>query len=884
MPTLLPTKFYLPPTPAGFVARPQLLEKMDQALTHCLTLVSAQAGAGKTTLVSAWAQAIRKKGPSVGWLSLDEADNAPDRFLEYLAACLDEGGAAIDWNIQQTEAVPLSPPDHLLAGLIQAAVKLKQDTVIILDDYHLIQNPEIHAALGYLLDHLPARLHLVLSTRSDPPLKLAQLRANGRLAEVRMQELRFLTPEAAAFFKKTVPVRLTDADVQVLNSRTEGWIAGLQMAAIALRGREEYSAFIAAFAGSHRFVFDYLLEEILNRQLPEVRLFLLKTCVLQRLSAGLCDAVAETGGSARAMLDRLERDNLFLVALDDERGWYRYHHLFSDLLRLILEQTHPGLSAELHRRACSWYEAQGMILDALQHALEAGDVHLAARLFAANMFVLFEHTAVEVTLQKLEALSLNTLQEAPWLGIARAYLTPAGQLQKSEQILDAVEQNLAGITDPGEHRRLQGHLAAARVYIYNNQEDIAKTVRYAQLADDLLPADERAIRAVILALWGDCLSRNQHDPSAMPILERALALAQQAEKPHAALIAAAALALGHLNAGRFHQAQRVCRQALVLAEDYQNRTQQELSAAAMNYALMARICLEWNDLEQALHFGYQGVALGERWRQFDAELLCLQYLGQALMFSGHYSQADQILQRSLRVARGISPWVWRFSAAFALDCLLDCETPNQADLQAYLRLVRESGAEIPPALKARLLLKEDQPFEALAVLEAALAGVGEQQTRLLIRLHVLRAAALLACGDQPAALDVLESALEQAEPEERVMTFVSEGKLVEKLLREALKKTQYVAFARRLLTAFEDRHRSQLNPTPDGLIDPLSERELEVLKYLDSFLSAPEIAERMVVSTNTVRTHIKNIYIKLGVHGRTEAVQQGRELGLIQLP
>ncbi len=430
---ILPTKFYIPPTPTGFVVRPQLLEKLDEALTHRLTLVSAPAGAGKTTLVSAWVQSARKKKAAIGWLSLDEADNTPARFLEYLVACLEEGGAELDLAGYLPENGEQAQGENVPAGILRALVNLRQELILILDDYHLIRNQEIHAALGYILEHLPPRLHLVILTRSDPPLELARLRVSGQLLEVRMEHLRFSAQEAAAFLKMTAGVQLAESDISALNARAEGWVAGLQMAAISLRGRDDAAAFVAAFAGSHRFVFDYLLEQVLNRQTADVQAFLLKTAILDRLCAPLCDAVCGGGSASRELLDALERANLFLVPLDDERGWYRYHHLFSDLLKLMLEKTYPGQTVELHRRASRWFEAQRLLPEALRHALAAGDMELVARMVSTNVLALVEHTELMPILLQMETVPREKRESSlPWLEVAHAWgLAYTGQMERA---------------------------------------------------------------------------------------------------------------------------------------------------------------------------------------------------------------------------------------------------------------------------------------------------------------------------------------------------------------------------------------------------------------------------------------------------------------------
>jgi len=872
---LLPTKFYPPPAPGGFVARPQLLEKLDEALTRRLTLVSAPAGAGKTVLVSAWAQAKRQRGQAAfGWLSLDEADNAPGRFWEYLAACLDEGGARLDAGSSLLENGETSSGAQVPAGLVQGWLNLKGELILILDDYHLIQNKEIHAALGNLLEHTPPRLHLVLLTRSDPPLELARLRVREQLAEIRMEQLRFSAQEAAVFVQKSAGVALSEAEAVALNARAEGWVAGLQMAAISLRGRSDAGAFVAAFAGSHRFVFDYLLEQVLNRQTPEIRAFLLKTSLLERFCAPLCAAVTGTE-TARQFLDTLERDNLFLVPLDDERRWYRYHHLFADLLKMMLERSEAGLAAELHRRASAWHEAQGLIPEAINHALAAGEAERAARLVSANVLALLECDDAVPILQKIEAFPAAELEAHPWLAIAHAWLS-VGQIDKSLRLLAASEKKL-----PHPEPRLAGHFAAARANLYNAEGNLEETVRQAQLADQWLPEDERAVRALVLGTWGDILSRDQHDPAAMPILERALGLAQQAGEIQAALNAGAALVLAHFGAGRVRAAEQICRDLLEMVEAHQRRGQPTPRSAAFCYTLLGRIHLEKGESEAAIHWGRKSLALCERRPAVEADSLVLEYLALALVFHGEVEQGERLFQRSERAARQVSDWWWQMAMTLALDSYLDGDAFESLRVQAQLRVVRERGAEIPPQTQARLLVKEQRLPEALALVTATLAELDGQPSSIIVRLLIQRALAFQSLGDEKAALAALKRALEQAAPEMRVFPFAREGEALETLLRRALAKGICPEFTRQLLTVCEARRQIQPVPAAETLIEPLSERELEILALLDGPLSNPEMAAKLFVSANTVRTHVKSIYNKLGVHGRSGAVRRAQELGLL---
>lgn len=886
MTALLLTKFYIPPLPVEFVARPQLLAILDQALAQRLVLVSAPAGAGKTTSVAAWMHSRRKGEAIASWLSLDDNDNDPQRFLNYLEGCLEECGLALDAAGYATALAPQARLERLLGDLVRDRNEHQPKIILVLDDFHCIHNPDVHRLMEYLIAQMPPWLHLVVLTRSDPPWELARLRASGQVVELRMQQLRFSTQEAGAFLCALVGPHLADSEIAALNERTEGWIAGLKMASISLRGREDASAFVASFAGSHRHIFDYLLEQVLDRQPPEVRTFLLKTSLLERFSAPLCDAILESGGEAHLILAQLERENLFLIPMDEERSWFRYHQLFADLLQLVLEQTYPGMRLQLHRRASQWYEAQGLLLDALQHALAAGDMELAAHVISRNVLLLVEQDDVRSALLKVAAASgSNTSNHSPWLDIAQAWVLVAERADISNPFLDGVETRIAKMPDKGERQRLLGQLAAVRAFVYSTHGDKTNTVIQAERALAHLSPEECSVRALTLVTWGDVLSVDGPDPAAIPILEQAWEMARQAEKPQIAMMAATALASAHLGVGRLHQAEHVCSAALAIAEAYQARTLATLSATSGVYALQARIASEWGENERAVHLARKGLLLSERWGQADTEVLCLAYLGRALvMANAPWEQAGQVFQRARAAARCISPWELQMAETMTLEALLDVDPPNQAEIRLQLRCVQDSGAHCPAPLHARVLLHQGaSPKDVLAVLDPALAALSGQPSFDLVRLLVLRSLALQAAGDDRQALAFIRRALELAELENRVATFVREGARLEKLLHQAIVHSTYPEFARTLLAAFETRRKPKMEMVNSSqvFIDPLSQRELEVLQYLSTYLSTPEIAERLVVSANTVRTHIKNIYNKLGVHGRSAAVQQAKELGLL---
>jgi len=881
---LLPTKFYLPPLPGGFVARPQLLQILDEAVKHRLTLVSAPAGAGKTTLVSAWAQSARKKGVAFGWLSLDEADNDPGRFMECLVACLEEWGIILETSMRYPKGGEQIQPENIPADFIRGLTNLKRDTTIIVDDYHLIQNREVHAILEYLLEHASLLFHLMLLTRSDPPFELARLRVSGQLVELRIEQLRFSMREAGAFLRKAAGVQLTETDIAVLNERTEGWVAGLQMAAISLRGREDASAFVAAFAGSHRFVLDYLLEQVLNRQSSEVQEFLLKTSILERLSAPLCDAVIESSGMARGLLDTLERANLFLIPLDDERGWYRYHHLFADLLENVLEQSHPDLLVGLHRRACRWHEAQGMLPEALHHALEAGDNELVARMVSANMLAIVEHAELAPILLHMDAVPRAERITLPWLGVAYAWgLAYAGQNERAGLELSLAEKQADKLVSE-ERSRLLGHIAAVRAYLAWSNGDQPEAVIYAEQAAHLLPAEEIAVRALNLTTLGNAMTQYAADTHAVEVLEQAMLLARQGGQSHVFMLAAGAMAFACKILGQFHRAYEVCEDAIEVAGAYQRSNRRELTAAASIYAFLSRVLSEWGELEKAIRVARKGLALSELWGQADTIMVCLLYLAQALALAGEAESSQQVLQRARKIAQKISPWHMINVDLAELDTCLDGGTSNASEVYQEAIRKQNAGYKFPDFLAARLLLRQNRANDVLILLERALPEAQQHPSYENVRLYTFQALAHFQKKDFPHALVSLDQALDLAEPENRLATFVREGDKMEKLLQLAQANSMHPEFIQCLLAVFEIRRKYKAEPAPgiEQLIEPLSARELEILNYLNGYLSSMEIAEQLVVSVNTVRTHMKNIYGKLGVHGRSAAVRRAKELGLVK--
>jgi len=883
---LLSTKLTIPPLRSRLVVRPRLIQKLNQAVECGLTLVSAPAGYGKTTLLSAWLDQLRYESAC---LTLDDGDNDPARFLAYLAAALrplDPLSGEIIENAIHSK--PFPEAEIILTPLINQLAQIKRPFCLVLDDFHAIQNPEVQQLVNFLLEHRSKTLHLVIATRADPPLPLAKLRASSELQELRLADLRFTFQETADFLTRTMGLKISSEDIARITTRAEGWIAGLQIAALSMQHEDDVSDFITTFTGTHDNIFNYLLEEILGRQSPEIHRFLLFTSILDRLTAPLCDALLKeeestTTRSSSVILEELKRLNLFIESLDYERHWYRYHPLFSDLLKPLLKQSYPGRTVELHRRACRWYEAQELMPEALQHAISSGDMQLVAQIISSNVLVLVENDELTPTLQKIDSLPQNEMTALPWLGIARAWVLGVEHVEKSRQILNAVEKSTEKVVDSFEHRRLNGHLAAARAFVFCAQGDTPNTITHARLANDFLPMDEIAVRAMNLTRWGDILVDKQNDLSGMPILEQALVLALQAKKPHVAMIAYAALASANHHAGRLRELHRVCLEALTIAEDYQRRSQRQLSATAEIYSLLARVLAEWGEDERAIQFARTGLMLSERWGEISVESLCLSYLGRILVSRNDWMQAHQVFQRADSAAQKISPYFWQAIKIYALDSLLDGEELDRLEITRQIQILQESGARFPGLLTARLALRNKQPNQALLALDQALADLKGQPSYDIVRIFSLRALAYQAKGDEKQALVSLQHALELAEPENRVASFVREGTAMERLLRQAQAKSITPTFIQQLLTAFEShrRHRPASTPGNDALVEPLSKRELDVLKLLAQGYSDKKIAETLVISLETVYKHNKNIYGKLNVHSRMEAIVHARQLGLL---
>ncbi len=890
---LLQTKLYIPHSQPNLISRPRLIKHLEDGLSRKLTLVSSPAGFGKTTLLSEW---IHKCGQPVAWITLDQGDNDPSRFLKYfITAALQKNEAEIGEEIfsaLQSSQPPKS--DILLTGLLNEITEMTQPIVIVLDDYHVITEPTIQEMLTFILENQPPQMHLVISSRADPPWPLARLRVRGELAEIRTRDLRFTTDEAATFLNNVMGLKLSPQEVASLEGLTEGWIAGLQMAALSMRGRKDVSGFIESFSGTHRFILDYLVEEVLDQQSLTIQEFLLKTSILESLSGPLCDAVADREDS-QIILTQLEQANLFLIPLDDERCWYRYHHLFADLLRIRLEHTQPEHTPTLHRRASEWFEQNGLIAEAVNHSLVANDFERVVRLFAGNTLAMIYHGESRTLVSWLEALPDEVVRSQPWFSIAHAWtLAYAGEFDVIETLLKETEKVLVGfdelVLSEVEYQRIIGHIAIIRSYIAARRGDSSRAAKQACKALQHLPADDLMERGYILTLLGAVLRTSGDFNAATEASTKAIAISQATGDSQLSAVVLCDQAALHYSQGQLHKAAAICRDAEQISDKYAGQSGRPLPVMGYAYIRLSAVLREWNDLETATGYAREGLELCKQWGQADFLVYSYIEVAKVLQAIGDMDGALDAIQTGKRIASNVSPWPGFHVATQQARLWL-----VKGKLEDVTRWVQVSGLRNDDSLSfqylfryivlARVLIAQGV-FDEAAGLLSRLLEVAETARAMgcMIEILILQALALQAQGKIDQALTSLERALVFAEPEGYVRTFIDEGSSMGKLLQQTTAPGVAVGYVGKLLTALkkETKSKRQLGEGfSASIVEPLSERELEVLRLLQTHLSSTGIAEELTISANTVRTHIKNIYSKLNVHNRQDALQRAQELELI---
>jgi LuxR family maltose regulon positive regulatory protein len=953
--SLLMTKLFPPPARPNLVARPHLIRRLQVGFQAKLTLIAAPPGFGKTTLLAqglgggvAWAnsQSSTPNSYLVAWVSLDSADTDPVRFWSHVIAALDRLSPGVSAPALAALQSPQPPPMIvLLTDLLNALSALPGSALLVLDDYHVITTQPIHDALVFLLDHLPSQLHLVIASRTDPPLPLALLRARGELTELRAADLRFSVDEATIFLTQVMALPLSSPDVATLEGRTEGWIAGLQLAALAMRNHTDLAGFITAFAGSNRFVVDYLAAEVLDRLPAELQRFVLDTAILDRMCGPLCDYVTEieneklkinVDGSQKSqfILEELERMNLFLVPLDDARQWYRYHHLFAEVARGRLYSSTSGATvATLHRRASAWYEQAGFVAEAVQHALAAEDWERAADLIEQSGYVGIVRGQIRTVLSWLKGLPDALIRTRPWLCILHAFtLLFTNDQTAAAARLQAAEQRIQAAHAPNQDRTMLGHLFTLRGAIFHFSGDLPGCVTYAQQALELLPETETLSRPLALVLAAHAY---RVGGDVTPAAEHLAAAVAEPVRAAGSLLAylGALLNLAELQVaqGRLHQAAASFRQSAQVALG--SGGLHMLVGSPAYYFGMGDLLREWNDLDAAERHVKEGMDLVRGALAVHADVAALGYITQAQLLQARGDGASAIatleafadLARQRNFAVAVATHAAAAQARIALrqgdlataagwadgyaESRLEKEalttTSRQSMLNAQFSLLTFSPmylCEFEDLTLVRMMIAlgqndPDSPHirDALGMLELLLqAAEAGKRTSSVIEICILQAHALQACGAREQALAALRRALTLAASEGYVRVFVDEGSPMAELLRDAHACGIAPSYIERLLAAFptaegrglrtesaEPNH-SVLNPQSSALIEPLTGRELEVLRLIADGASNRVIAEQLVITVGTVKRHINNLFDKLGVRSRTQAIRAARVLRLLE--
>lgn len=914
--TILATKLFIPPPRSKIVLRSRLIERLNEGLfaSRKLTLISAPAGFGKTTLISEW---LAGCGSPAAWLSLDEGDNDPVRFLAYLVAALQtiapEVGKGVLAFLQSAQPPPI---ESILTTLINDFTAISDSVSLVLDDYHVIESQPVDQALAFLADHLPPQMLLVIASREDPNLPLARLRARGQLTELRAADLRFTPVEAAEFLNRVMGLNLSDGDVAALEARTEGWIAGLQLAALSMKGREDIASFIQTFTGSHRFVLDYLVEEVLQRQPEPVRSFLLQTAILDRFCAPLCNAVTERE-DGKEMLDSLDRSNLFIVPLDDQRQWYRYHHLFAEVLQTHLVEAQPDRAAVLHGRASAWYERNDLRSDAVRHALVAKDFERAAGLIelawpAAELGSIQQAT----WLGWVKTLPDEVVRARPVLNVGYAYaLLGSGDLEAAEARMNDAERWLEPadrmkaqlatplvemvVADQKQFISLPETIAVSRAYIAQALGNIPDTIRYASRVLDLPEADPFRHSQASMLLGMTRWASGDLEAADRVFADYTVRLRKAGNLPDA-ISTTVVLADIRLALGRLHEAINTLEQLLQFVMDQGEPI--PIDTGDLHREL-SMLLLEQGNVEAASQHLQKSQELGEKTRlPVSRYRLCIDQ-ARLKTAQGDLEGALALLDEAQRLyIRTPLPDFFPISAMKARIWLA------QGKLMKALEWVRRQGLspddelcylhEFEHITLVRVLIAQYQRDRKDGVIRTALrllerllqsaeAGgrMGSVNEILVLQALAHQAIASQEHSSLTPALAPLERALILAEPQGYVRLFAEAGQPMAELLARAEKNRS--SFLTKQDVGPHSFHvlspliEPEVRPAKDMLVEPLSERELEVLKLLRTELSGPEIARRLTVSLSTVRTHTQKIYAKLGVNNRLAAIRRAEELDLL---
>jgi LuxR family maltose regulon positive regulatory protein len=873
---VLETKLYIPKWPAGLVTRPRLIDRIRGGAGRKLTVVSAPAGSGKTTLLAEWLAQRSTEDGAAAWVSLDSSDNEPALFWTVVLRALQSIEPDIGKQALTALQAEPTPTVAVLTALLNELAALDRDVVLILDDYHVIETPAIHTSLAFLLDHLPPRMHVILASRAEPVLPLARMRARGEVSELRAADLRFTADEATAFLNRVMALDLAPADVTALEQRTEGWIAGLKLAALSMQNHDDVHAFIRSFSGDNRYIADYLIEEVLQSQPERTRRFLVATSILERLNSSLCDAVAGEPGS-QGLLESLEKSNLFVIALDDRRAWYRYHHLFAEVLQAHAQREDAARVRELHRRASAWYEQNGATADAVMHAQRAHDLERVAELLEQHWPAKDRSYESKRWLERVKSLPPAVVQARPALSMGYAWaLLNAGELEPAELQLRALEASL----DDQRFPALARELITARVYLSQSRGDFAGSADHARRALALAPEGDHAARATASALLALAQWANGDLDAAHDTFAAALASMRAAGAELDAI--RGEFVLGDLRAmqGRLREAVRTYEAGLALAAAHSNAETDEL------YLGLSEVRRERGELSEAERLlqeieekGARAAHMSNRHRWCKSMARVAEAHGDLERALALLTEADATVRRDpLPVVRPVAAMKARIRIAQGDVASAERWANEEAVLEdeplSFLR-------EYEHITLARLLIAQHSMERANSLLEriATHARTGGR-TGSVIEALALQALLQHEQGNTVPALDAIAQALELAEPEGFVRLFVDEGTPMRDLLRQATARGIAGAYTRNVLNAFGGAL-EPAQPTDGGSSQLLTSREHEILRLLAAGMRNQEIAEQLFISPATVKRHIANVYNKLNASHRTEALRRAVDLKLL---
>jgi LuxR family maltose regulon positive regulatory protein len=889
---ILSTKLYFPSTQPIWVKRNRLIDKLNNCFNARLTVVSAPAGFGKTTLLSEW---IEQSEYPVGWVSLDQGDNDPKRFHAYIIAALQQIQPGFGSNTETIIKSPQQvPPENIVTALINEIGESLKKSVLILDDYHLIDSPLIHQSLSFFIEHLPDNLHLIIAGRHDPPIPLSKLRTRKQLYEIREADLRFTTDETVNFFNVTMNLDLTKDEVETLEERTEGWIASLQLAGIAMQGRNNIHDFIKSFKGSHSYIVDYLTEEVINHLDLNLQEFLLYTSILTRFNSSLCDAVIAGLGS-QDIIDYLNKAKLFIVPLDENRKWFRYHHLFSDLLRYRLEQLFPDIIPNLHKRASKWFKENNFTEDAINHSLAAGDKEGAANLIESSSISALVNAELTTLRNWAQKIPQEILNNRAYILICLAWVHNIyGEFEKTEPLLTKVEFILNGEAkryDEKSRRDLSAHVALLRSYSYspyytNNPSDVEAQRKLILEAKKFLNADNTIMQSTLELLLGWTFAFTGNWKEAKESFMNAFVFGEMSNNHIVALNGVFNYVDILLVEGKLQQAHNLIRESI---DKYETRYGKRFLSLGYVYLIMSRILYELNDLDTSDYYASECLRLSKlmgNWTMFFHAITMLQYIKQT---KGDISSVRQLIKEddeALNV-QNLSHFRELVIETQRVKVLL-AQKNFKAVAKWQDRFNNDSMKDIPyhtsgKLLGVRFLIATGNYASAIELLNAIEEHVTSSGAKgFLLEVLILKAIIYHKEKDTFRALELLKDAIIIAEPEGYLRIFINEGKTIADLLNIFLSAySQEKDFPMSYVTKLLEEINKQLAKPDQPVEEPLSDREIEVLRLLSAGYSNKEIADKLFLAIGTIKKHTHQIYQKLNVDSRVRAIQTARELNLI---